>query len=128
MLAAANRALRKAPGDLYVLRAKGEALLQMDRAPQAQRLFERIRDGLSSEPASFDSGSLAGWCSYRMGDHERALDHLLRSISTSPRPKPSRRFDLGLILLVSGRPSRAKREYSRAIDEAHAVASPLRRH
>jgi tetratricopeptide (TPR) repeat protein len=128
VLAAANRGLRRAPGDLYLLRTKADALLQMDRAPQARRLLERIREGLSSEPPSFDSGWLAGWCSYRMGDYERALDHLLRSISTSPRPEPASRFDLGLVLLVSRRPSRARREYSRAIDEARTVASPLRRH
>ena len=126
VLTAANRALRKQPKDLYMLRTKADALLSMGRASQARRLYRLIRDELSSAP-SYD-GSLAGWCSYRLGEYERALDDLLRAISTSPRHMASDWFDLGLVFFVAGRPSRAKREFSRAIEECRALPSPLQRH
>lgn len=123
---AANRALRKQPEDLYLLRTKADALLSMGRAPQARRLYMHILDELSSAQ-SYD-GSLAGWCNYRLGEYERALDDLLNVISTSPQPMVSERFDLGLVFFVAGRPSRAKSEFSRAIENCRALPSPLRQH
>jgi tetratricopeptide (TPR) repeat protein len=126
VLTAANRALRKQPTDLYMLRTKADALLNIGRTSQARRLYRLIREELSSAP--YYDGSLAGWCSYRLGEYERALDDLLRAISTSPQPMASERFDLGLVFFVAGRPSRAKREFSRAIEECRTLPSPLQRH
>ena len=109
-----------------MLRTKADALLELNRVPQARRLYKVIREELSKAP-SYD-GSLAGWCSYRLGEYEHALDDLLRASSTSPLPDAANRFDLALVLFVAGRPSRAKREFSRAIDECLALPSPLQRH
>ena len=125
VLAAANRALGRHPKDRYTLRTKADALLNMDRKRQARQLYRLILDELSSAPV-YD-GSLAGWCSYRLGEYDRAVDDLLRAVSTSPQPMASDRFDLGLVLFVAGRPSRAKREFSRAIEECRALPSPLQR-
>lgn len=128
VVTAANRALRRRPDDLYVLRTKADALLEMNGQPQARRLYKRILTELSSRPTFPDGGSLAGWCSYRLGEYERALDNLLRAISASPAPNASDRFDLALVLFAAGRPSRAKREFSEAIEECRALSSPLQRH
>jgi tetratricopeptide (TPR) repeat protein len=128
VVTAANRALKRQPDDLYVLRTKADALLEMNRQLHARRLYKQILTELSSRPNFLNSGSLAGWCSYRLGEYERALDNLLRAISASPVPNAADRFDLALVLFVAGRPSRAKREFAQAIEECRALPSPLQRH
>jgi tetratricopeptide (TPR) repeat protein len=129
VVTAANRALKRQPDDLYMLRTKADALLEMNRQLQAQRLYKRVLTQLSRNPAFPNGdGSLAGWCSYRLGEYEQALDNLLRAISASPVPNTAVRFDLALVLFVAGRPARAKREFTQAIEECRALPSPLKRH
>ncbi len=128
VLTAANRALKRQPDDFYTLRTKADALLELNREPQARRLYKRIIEKLSSSPTFPYGGSLAGWCSYRLGEYERALDNMLRAVSASTGPTAADRFDLALILFVAGRPSRAKRELAQAIEACRTLPSPLQRH
>ncbi|MGH9277689.1 MAG: tetratricopeptide repeat protein [Acidimicrobiales bacterium] len=125
-LRAADRALKRQPGDLDLLKAKADALLQLGRKATAERIYKSVLATLSSSASARGRNWVAGWCQYRLGNYSRALDHLLRSISASTSRDGADRFDLGLVLLVSGHTARAKREYGEALKEAEAVGDPLR--
>lgn len=129
---AVRRAVRRArkldPDDLDLMKMEADALLQLGREAEARRLYKRVLQQLSSNPSARGTSWVAGWCSYRLGDYDRALDHLLRAISATTRRDGADRFDLGLALLAAGLPTRARREYNDAVAEAAGLPDPLRRH
>ncbi len=127
VLAAARRGLVRDPSNLDLQVANADSLLQLGRGRGAVRLYRKVLTQLSSPTLGpRDTNSLAGWCHYRLGNYDLALDHLVRAVSMSGPEDPASRFDLGLVLLVSGRGARARREYEKAVRTVNELGDRLR--
>ena len=127
-LAAVQRVLDQQPGDAWMLKARADALLLQVGLEAARPVYEEALNRLGSVSDPRERHSLAGWCCYRVGELERAVEHLLRANSAASARANGDRLDLGLTLLAAGRSGLAKEEYDRALDELRDGPGDLRRH
>ena len=103
-------------------------MLQGDAAAARALHTEVLDQRLGSVTSPRDRHSLAGWCCYRIGDLERAADHLVRATSIDVPQASGDRLDLGLVFLAGGATSLAQKEYKHALKELrHKPGDPLRR-
>ncbi len=129
VVAATDRALRWRPEDPFLLKGKADGLLLQGREEEARRLYAHVlQDRLQAVPSIRQRHSLAGWCCYRSGDLERAVDHLIRATAIETPRVNGDRFDLGLVLLAVRRCKLALEQYRRAFEELRAASNALRMH
>jgi tetratricopeptide (TPR) repeat protein len=128
-LTASEHALANAPGDPWLKKAKADVLRQLGQVDAARQLYSEVLEhDLDAMDSPQDRHSLGGWCCYRIGDFERATDHLLRSTSIDLARATGDQLDLGLVLLASGRWRLAAEEYKRAFQDLRNKTGDLRRH
>ena len=128
-LTAAERALAEAPENPWLKKAKADVLQQLGRVEAAHQLYSEVLEhDLDAMSSPQDRHWLGGWCCYRIGDFERATDHLLRATSIELARATGDRLDLGLVLLAAGRWRLAAEEYKRAFQDLRNRTGDLRRH
>lgn len=84
---------------------KDEASLQ--RALELSAQFEN-----SDNPAFLDT---LGWVYYRLGEYEKAVPLLKKSVDAAPRV-PVLRYHLGMAYIATGKPTLGKRELEQALE------------
>jgi tetratricopeptide (TPR) repeat protein len=123
--AAVGKAVELAPDDGAYHILIGNILFRKERVEEARVEYQWFIDHTDDRDAdAADLGSLA-WCCYRLDDLERALDYSQQSVSRE-RNLIWPQFDLGLILMASGRHSLGVREYERGM-ELISTIEPWRR-
>jgi tetratricopeptide (TPR) repeat protein len=124
-IAVLTRAVALDGNNLTARHLLGDVHLSNGDTDKAREIYQAIL-ATAADQSDPDTVAIVGWCCFRLGDHERAVQHLLDAVSRGTGMAHAQ-FDLALSLLCSHREGLAAREYERAIEMATAEHQPLRR-
>lgn len=109
-----GKIIAKEPNHAHALNALGYTLVDhTQRIDEARVYLERAYALLPDDPAILDS---MGWLNYRMGNHPEALKFLTRAYDLNKDVEIA--AHLGEVLWVLGEQSRARKVWSRGLEEA----------
>jgi tetratricopeptide (TPR) repeat protein len=109
-----KKIIAKNPKHAHALNALGYTLAdRTDKLDEAKGYIERAYALQPDDPAIIDS---MGWLNYRLGNHEEALKYLTRAYDLNKDAEIA--AHLGEVLWVMGEQSRARKVWSRGLEEA----------
>lgn len=114
-------AVRQDPAELWAKEGLANVLRRLDRRNEADDLCLEIVDEARSRPErDADKLELLGWCEYRLGRLDEAVDAFGAALALDA-DLIAVRLDLALTLLAAGRREEALAEYGQAAQRAARV-------
>lgn len=114
-------AVRRDPTELWAKEGLANVLRRLDRRDEADDLCVEIVDEARSRPErDADLLELLGWCEYRLGRLDEAVDAFREALALDA-DLVAVRLDLGLTLLAAARPEEALAEYGEAVRRAARI-------
>lgn len=104
------------PNQIWARAGLAEVLGRQGEGQASIRIHQEVVEQAATRAVSeHDLLELLGWCQYRLGRLDEAVDTFRRALALD-EAWVSVRFDLGLALLVRGDPGGATREYQAGLD------------
>lgn len=107
--------------DAYYLLLNNFAYALSERGEQLERAADMARQALVHDSSNTSYLDTFGWVSFKRGDYENALDHILRAVQTSRdsgrKPSPVVLEHLGDVYHKLGKPDRALHSWEEAIEQ-----------
>ena len=104
--------LKQEPTNAQVLNALGYTLA--DRTDRYEEALQYIQRALELEPDDAAVVDSMGWVQYRMGNHQKAIEHLRRAVELSKDPEIA--AHLGEVLWVSGKKQEALDVWEKSLE------------
>jgi tetratricopeptide (TPR) repeat protein len=107
------------PDNIWYSAGVADSLYKLGRTEEALPKFKELLESTSTDPTIDQAAyilAVQGWCHYRLGNLNEAARLFSETQSLDPRLTTAF-FNLGLVLLCSGRCSLAEREYEHAVEQ-----------
>jgi tetratricopeptide (TPR) repeat protein len=116
-----EEALRLEPDNPYLLKASGNTLYLLDDVEGAREEYRSAIEQARKSVEERDAHSLAleGWCYYRLGEYDEAIQ-LFRDALSLDMNIVYVKFDLALTLMCYGQHHTARHEYDRALESTQS--------